>query len=89
MVRSSISAGWGAHPLGIRRELKHSFFDTLCSEGSALVASPRMLKTKVRFLFKKREKISPKVQPCALATPSINSLHSRALLLFVLAAFSP
>lgn len=89
MVRSSIPAGWGAHPSGLERELKHSFFDTPCSEGSPLVAFPRMLKTKVRFLFRKREKISPKVQPPALATPSINSLRGQALLLFVLAAFSP
>lgn len=63
-------------------------FGTPCYEISSLVASPKMLKTKIHFLFREREKISPKVQPPALATSSINSLRRRALLLFVLVAFS-
>lgn len=77
------------HPPTVSREgAEMLIFGSPCSESFSLVASPEMLETEVHFLFRKRTKISPKVQPPALATSSINRLHGRALLLFVLVAFS-
>lgn len=88
VVRGDTCAVLGIHPprLGSHEGVEMLIFGTPHSESFNLVASPVMLETKIHFLFRKREKI--RVQPPALATSSINSLCSRALLLFVLVAFS-
>lgn len=89
-VRGDTPALLGTHPpyLRSREGVEMLIFGSPHSESYSLVASPEMLETKIHFLFRKRAKISPEVQPPALATSSINSLRSRALLLFVLVAFS-
>lgn len=76
------------HSAGLWEGVERLIFGTPRSERFSLVASPEMLETKIHFLFRQREKISPKVQPPALAASSINTLCSRALLLFLLVAFS-
>lgn len=90
VVSGDTPAVLGTHPppLRSREGVEMLIFATPHSECFSLVASPERLGTKIHFLFRKRAKISPEVQPPALATSSINSLRSRVLLLFVPVAFS-
>jgi len=82
VVRDTTFAAPGTHPPHLRSRdgVEMLTFATPHAESFRLVASPEMRETKIHFLCRKRAKISPEVQPPALATSSINSLCSQVLL---------